>query len=80
MPKKYRTHFELDIRDIDQIEVSLTKRVGDLTRRMLESGAAPAANADTDQLRDEIQQLRGLLGKIHEQKIWYDPKDFHPRG
>ena len=32
---KFRTHFELDIQDIDFIEVSLTRRVGDLTRRVM---------------------------------------------
>ena len=79
MPK-YRTHFELDIKDIDRIEVSLTKRVGDLTRRILDSDAVATDTKGAVELREEIQELRGLLGKIHEQKIWYDPKEYHPRG
>ncbi len=80
MPK-FRTHFELDIKDIDFIEASLTNRVGDLTRRVM---AAPEDDGgdtpDPAILMAEIKQIRGLLGKIHEQKIWFDPKEYHPRG
>ncbi|MDF1748863.1 MAG: hypothetical protein P1V34_08325 [Alphaproteobacteria bacterium] len=80
MPK-FRTHFELDIKDIDFIEVSLTKRVGDLTRRVLTADESKGQDEPKSaELMQEIQQIRGLLGKIHEQKIWYDPKEYHPRG
>jgi hypothetical protein len=74
MPK-YRTHFELGLEDIDRIEVSLTKRVGDLTRRVLTDDSP-----ESREVLDEIQDLRRLLGKIHEQKIWYQPSEFHPSG
>ncbi|MDW3208151.1 MAG: hypothetical protein R8L07_21670 [Alphaproteobacteria bacterium] len=76
MPK-YRTHFELDIQDIDRIEASLTQRVGDLSRRVLSAGGD---KPEVSNLQNEIQQLRGLLGRIHQQKIWYAPKDFQPGG
>jgi hypothetical protein len=80
MPK-YRTHFELDIQDIDRIEASLTQRVGDLSRKVLSAtGDSVAGKPDLTGLQNEIQQLRGLLGRIHEQKIWYAPKDYQPRG
>lgn len=80
MPK-YRTQFELDIQDIDRIEASLTQRVGDLSRRVLSAGDDGAgARPEVSSLQEEIQQLRGLLGRIHEQKIWYAPKDFQPGG
>lgn len=78
MPK-YNTQFELGLGDIDRIEVSLTKRVGELTRKMLVTDQAPD-EGDTAQLHDEIKELRQLLGKLHEQKVWFEPDGFHPRG
>ena len=71
---KFRTHFELDIQDIDFIEVSLTRRVMNARQSDSEEGTSSA------DLMQEIQQIRGLLGKIHEQKIWFDPKVYQPRG
>jgi len=71
---KFRTHFELDIKDIDFIEVSLTRRVMTASQSDSEEGTSAA------DLMQEIQQIRGLLGKIHEQKIWFDPKVYQPRG
>lgn len=73
---KYRTHFELGLEDIDRIEVSLTKRVGELTRRVL----TDETPEEQREVMDEIQDIRRLLGKIHEQKIWYQPSEFHPSG
>jgi hypothetical protein len=78
MPK-YNTRFELGLQDIDHIEVSLTKRVGELTRKMMASDRAPVED-DSARLHDEIKQLRQLLGKLHEQKVWYEPEGYHPRG
>jgi hypothetical protein len=78
---KFRTHFELDIQDIDFIEVSLTRRVGDLTRRVMNARQSDSEEGTSAaDLMQEIQQIRGLLGKIHEQKIWFDPKVYQPRG
>ena len=78
---KFRTHFELDIQDIDFIEVSLTRRVGDLTRRVMNARQSDSEEGTSSaDLMQEIQQIRGLLGKIHEQKIWFAPKVYQPRG
>ena len=83
MPK-YRTHFELDLEDIDRIQDSLTQRVGDLTRQIIDPETGLAANDDgqqsPDEMMEEVQALRGLLGKLHDQKIWFDPKEYQPRG
>lgn len=78
MPK-YNTQFELGLSDIDRIEVSLTKRVGELTRKMLVTDQSPV-ETDSAQLHDEIKELRQLLGKLHEQKVWFEPDAYHPRG
>ena len=84
MPK-YRTHFELDLEDIDLIQDSLTQRVGDLTRQLMEPETETGAANDDGQVSpeaklEEVQALRGLLGKLHDQKIWFDPKEYQPRG
>ena len=80
---KFRTHFELNQKDINHIELALSNRVGELTRRVFEVGQVPA-NArnpqETQQYLEEIGSIRQLLGRIHGQKIWYEPKHYVPRG
>ena len=63
MPKA-NTTFELSIRDIEVIEHALRAEAG---RR----GLAIAMGETSQQLKDEMQELQELLGKIHQQKVFY---------
>ena len=63
MPKA-NTTFELSIRDIEVIEHALRAKAG---RR----GLAIAMGETSQQLKDEMQELQELLGKIHQQKVFY---------
>ncbi len=74
---KYRTNFELGLDDVDMIEESLSRRASELSRALRESGGA---NDTIKALKDQLTSVRKLLGDLHNQKIWYQPKTFVPQG
>ena len=61
---KPNTTFKLSIRDIEIIEIALRAKAG---RR----GLAIANGETSQQLRDEMNEIQELLGRIHEQKTFY---------
>lgn len=65
--------FELSVRDIEVIESALRAKAG---RR----GLAIAQGDVSVQLHEEMTEIQQLLGRIHDQKQWYRPKDFVPGG
>ena len=65
---KPNTNFELSVRDIEVIEQALRAKAG---RR----GLAIAQGETSPKLREEMLEIQNLLGRIHEQKIWFRPKN-----
>ena len=65
--------FELSVRDIEIIEHALRAKAG---RR----GLAIAQGETSEKLREEMHEIQELLGRIHNQKNWYRPKEFVPGG
>jgi len=66
--------FDLNVRDIEIIEQALRAKAG---RR----GLAIAQGETSTKLKDEMHEIQELLGRIHQQKIWYKPKNkFVPGG
>ena len=65
---KPNKQFELTIRDIEVIESALRAKAG---RR----GLAIAMGDVSTQLHAEMTEIQQLLGRIHNQKNWYKPKD-----
>jgi hypothetical protein len=63
--------FELSIRDIELIERALQ---GKISRRGI-SVALDPKSVYAEELQEEIDEMRDLLGRIHHQKVWYVPKD-----
>lgn len=60
--------FELDIRDIEIIEEALRAKAG---RR----GLAIAMGETSERVKEEMHEIQELLGRLHNQKNWYRPKD-----
>jgi len=73
--KSYRTNFDLELLDVDLIEQSLAARVAELSRAITEQG-----DADVTSHKAQLEEVRDLLGRIHNQKIWYRPADYMPLG
>jgi phosphoribosyl-dephospho-CoA transferase len=66
--------FTLSVRDIEIIEQALRAKAG---RR----GMAIANGETSDMLKKEMHEIQELLGRLHDQKIWYKPKNkFVPGG
>lgn len=61
---KPNTTFKLSVRDIEVIEHALRAKAG---RR----GLAIAQGETSPQLREEMMEIQELLGRIHEQKVFY---------
>ena len=60
--------FNLSVRDIEIIEQALRAKAG---RR----GLAIANGETSRKLREELDEFQQLLGRIHEQKVWFRPND-----
>ena len=65
---KPNTKFELTVEDIEIIETALNAKINRRTRR-----AIIDEEADREQLLSEANKIRDLLGRLHNQKIWYRP-------
>ena len=60
--------FELTIRDIEIIEDALRAKAG---RR----GLAIAMGETSERVKEEMHEIQELLGRLHNQKNLYRPKD-----
>lgn len=69
----YTKKFDLGIRDIEIIEQALRAKAG---RR----GLAIAQGETSDKLKEEMMEIQELLGRIHQQKTWYRPKEGYISG
>ncbi|WP_170416255.1 hypothetical protein [Ruegeria atlantica] len=68
MPQ-YNDLFELSVEDIDLIEVSLRRALTSL------SVGAPGEGEDEKKERnDSLHRIQDLLGRLHDQKIFYRPR------
>lgn len=61
---KANRHFELSVRDVEIIEQALSAKAG---RR----GLAIANGETSEQLRAEMREIQDLLGRLYNQKVWY---------
>lgn len=67
----YNKTFELDIDDLELIEAALYRKKADLAQERIERLGIDDVPRELD---DKIRQIAGLLGKLHNQKLFYRPK------
>ena len=76
---KPNKNFTLDVQDVDMIERALEYQIARLLERRrthVESTIIPEGELESvKQIDVEITTIRNLLGRIHNQKTWYRPKD-----
>lgn len=65
----YNDSFKFTMRDIDLIEETFRKEISALS--VLIQSRAEEASPEMQSCEDRIRKLHELLGKIHNQKIWY---------
>ncbi|MEL6689857.1 MAG: hypothetical protein AAFP28_06015 [Pseudomonadota bacterium] len=67
----YNKTFELSVEDLELIETALYRKKADLSQKRLEAVNSEDASGDLD---GKIREIAGLLGRLHNQKIFYRPK------
>ena len=74
----YNTSFDLDIEDLEIIETALHARKKELSlqrlNRLSEDETTRAADAELEEIEEQIIAMHHLLGRLHNQKIFYRPK------
>ena len=75
---KPNTEFNLGLRDIDMIEEAINSVIARRSSTM-NSLAVENSSSTTDitayrDIRQEVADLRDLLGRLHNQKNWYRPQ------
>jgi len=75
----YTKTFDLNPRELELVESALSKEIHKLSvsrQTIIESTIKPADEIDSVKEYDQrIKEIRELLGKFHNQKTWYHPKD-----
>jgi hypothetical protein len=78
MPK-FNTHFELNVRDIELIETALQNRKKELSMARLALLADTAPSSETSStlagLDDTLADIHRLLGRLHNQKVFFRPRN-----
>ena len=80
----YNRNFEFDIRELELVEHALRDKLNRLSvNRMtiIESTIKPETELDSVKRLDrEMKEINSILGKLHNQKLWYRPKDKYVSG
>lgn len=83
MTAKYRKQFDINPDDLEIIEGALIERARTLCLELLEKKVSDDDHKHTlgaEELNSEMTEIQMLLGKLHNQKIWYSPQHYVPRG
>ena len=67
----YNTEFQLNIEELKTIEDSMLYRLKRLTTRRL----TVKKDSSKEKIDVEVKHIQNLLGKIHNQKEWWRPKN-----
>ncbi|WP_170560636.1 hypothetical protein [Ruegeria atlantica] len=68
MPQ-YNDMFELSVEDIDLIETSLRRALASLSHE-----ATGELEGERMEREESLRRIQSLLGRLHDQKIFYRPK------
>ncbi len=75
---KANTTFNLDTRDVELIENALNSIITKQSSTIINSADNRNAKLQENcqaEIKSQIAELRDLLGRLHNQKIWYRPKN-----
>ena len=65
----YNTNFEMGLKELEIVEDALRFRLNQLSKM----STFNAKTCLTE--KKEITEIQSVLGSLHNQKIWYRPKD-----
>ncbi len=71
----YNSKFELSVEDLELIETALRQTKADLSAQALAQSPQNERTADCITGVDEtLRQIHDLLGRLHNQKVFYRPR------
>lgn len=77
----YNRTFDLDIRDVEMIEEALRARGRELATMRLALNEEDPANLNAVRvITEDIRAGEDLLGRLHNQKVFYRPKAAYVSG
>ena len=68
----YNVNFELTVEDVELIETSLRLAKQDVANGIIAANKPDATEALTND--DTLRRIQDLLGRMHNQKVFYRPK------
>lgn len=72
---RYNVNFELSVEDMELIEDALRKSKADLSSELIEDPEKLAAPCPKVKRTDaSMRRIHDLLGRLHNQKVFYRPK------
>ena len=80
---KFNRNFQLGLKELRIIEEALHGRVWELVSQIeggVDGHVPQTGSKNAEALKNDLADVRDVLGHLHNQKIWYEPKDFVPRG
>jgi len=82
MPAKYCTKFDINHEELTVIETALRNEASRISlERLSKLGSeTPLASPELDNLDSQISDIQAALGKLFNQKVWYAPESYVPRG
>jgi hypothetical protein len=78
MSNRTNKPFRIEPADLDLVEQALRAKAAELSRRLLDS-QDPQATTD-EHIHLQMSEIQSVLGKLHNQKIWHNPKQYAPLG
>ena len=74
MPK-FNESIELSVEDMEMIEEALRRETHQLSIRALETSKSEMSSGEeVEQLDSSMRQIHDLLGRLHNQKVFYRPQ------
>jgi len=66
---RHNEMFELSVDDMDVIETAMRSSIASLSQEILDE----TAETQTDR-EDTVRRIQELLGRLHDQKVFYRPR------
>lgn len=82
MSTRPREQFDISVSDLEMIEDALrdqARQLCNVKRTQLEQHEQGEA-ANAEKIDSQMKAIQTVLGKLHNQKVWFTPKQFVPRG
>lgn len=71
---RYNVDFQLSVDDMELIEEALRRSKSELSEQVIDSEVQPMSCDATKQASASVRQIHDLLGRLHNQKIFFRPK------